>query len=93
VLLDFKGLRRTVSGVGFQRTNEGFPEVANVLCWDEHNKCWVHVAHVQLVKPGAEWQSYKTVVPRVTTTAMLFYFLSEGDKKHIELGQITLWQE
>lgn len=93
VMLDFKGERRTVSGVGFKRSKEGFPSVANVLCWDEHNRSWLHAAHVQLVKPASESGVYSTVIPKVRTTAMLFYFLSEGAQKHIEVAQIILYQE
>lgn len=83
----------TISGIGFRRADgEGFPSVANVLCWDDHNETWLHTAHVKLTKPGT-WQIYRTVIPRVSTTALTVCVLSENKAKHTELGQILLYSE
>jgi hypothetical protein len=93
-MLDFKGHRRTISGIGMRRTDGGgFPSVANVLCWDGQHSSWVHVAHITPQKPAAAWQVYQTVIPKVQTTALMVHMLSEGKTKYIELGQIIVFEE
>ena len=78
VSIDFGGARLTISGIGLRRSDEGgFPTVANVLCWDDHNNTWVHIAHVKPTRPGP-WEVYKTVIPKVTTRAIAIYMLSEA---------------
>ena len=83
--IDFVGVRVSISGVGFRRADgAGFPSYVNVLCWDDQNRTWIHFAHIKTKKPG-HWEVFKTVVPKVTTTALIIY-MRKKKKKHIELG-------
>ena len=92
-MLSFKE-RFQISGVGLRRADgEGWPAKVNLLCWDETNRAWVHIAHLCPSKPSA-WNTTKQLIPRVTTSALLFRLANESeDTKLLALCQLLVYSE